>query len=68
MTKHLLRSFAGGEVTPELAGRLDLVKYQTGLALCRKLLATMAPSPAAEPGIGRAAPPPPTAAPSVTAP
>jgi len=38
MTKHLLRSFAGGEVTPELAGRLDLVKYQTGLALCRNFI------------------------------
>lgn len=31
----LLRSFAGGEITPELFGRLDLAKYQTGLALCR---------------------------------
>lgn len=28
----LLRSFAGGEITPELYGRLDLGKYQTGLA------------------------------------
>lgn len=37
-TKHLLRSFAGGEVTPELAGRLDLVKYQTGLSLCRNFI------------------------------
>lgn len=33
--KTLLRSFAGGEITPELYGRLDLTKYQTGLALCR---------------------------------
>jgi hypothetical protein len=33
--KYLLRSFAGGEITPELAGRLDLAKYQTGLALAR---------------------------------
>lgn len=33
--KLLLKSFAGGEITPELAGRLDLTKYQTGLALCR---------------------------------
>lgn len=38
-TKHLLRSFAGGEITPELAGRLDLVKYQTGLALARNFIA-----------------------------
>jgi hypothetical protein len=33
-TKTLHRSFAGGEITPELYGRLDLTKYQTGLALC----------------------------------
>ena len=37
-TKFLLRSFAGGEITPELAGRLDLVKYQTGLALVRNFI------------------------------
>lgn len=30
----LLRSFAGGEITPELYGRIDLSKYQTGLAKC----------------------------------
>lgn len=35
--KTLLRSFAGGEITPELYGRLDLTKYQTGLALCRNM-------------------------------
>lgn len=45
-TKHLLRSFAGGEITPELAGRLDLVKYQTGLALCRNFV-TLPHGPAA---------------------
>lgn len=28
----LFRSFAGGEITPEMYGRLDLTKYQTGLA------------------------------------
>lgn len=33
--KTLLRSFAGGEITPELYGRIDLTKYQTGLATCR---------------------------------
>lgn len=33
--KALLRSFAGGEITPEMLGRLDTVKYQTGLALAR---------------------------------
>lgn len=32
--KVLLRSFAGGEITPELYGRLDLSKYQSGLARC----------------------------------
>ena len=37
-TKHLLRSFAGGEITPELAGRIDLTKYQTGLALARNFI------------------------------
>lgn len=36
--KALLRSFAGGEITPELYGRLDLTKYQTGLALARNFL------------------------------
>ena len=32
--KTLLRSFAGGEITPELYGRIDLSKFQTGLAKC----------------------------------
>lgn len=45
-TKHLLRSFAGGEITPELAGRLDLTKYQTGLALARNFI-TLPHGPAA---------------------
>lgn len=31
----LWRSFAGGEITPELLGRIDIVKYQTGLAMCK---------------------------------
>lgn len=31
-TKTLTRSFAGGEITPEMYGRLDNVKFQTGLA------------------------------------
>lgn len=30
-TKTLLRSFAGGEITPEMFGRIDLPKNQTGL-------------------------------------
>ena len=44
--KTLLRSFAGGEITPELYGRLDLTKYQTGLALCRNMT-TLPHGPAA---------------------
>jgi hypothetical protein len=32
-TKTLNRSFAGGEITPELYGRFELNKFQTGLAL-----------------------------------
>lgn len=32
ISKPFLRSFAGGEITPELVGRLDLTKNQTGLA------------------------------------
>jgi hypothetical protein len=31
-------SFAGGEITPEMYGRLDLAKNQSGLALCRNCL------------------------------
>lgn len=33
--KNLDRSFAAGEITPELFGRVDLDQFQTGLALCR---------------------------------
>jgi len=38
LIKELTRSFAGGEITPEMYGRLDNVKFQTGLALCRNAL------------------------------
>lgn len=34
----LSRSFAGGELAPELQGRIDLDKYQTGLALCENFI------------------------------
>ncbi len=34
VAKTLTRSFAGGEISPQLFGRLDLDKFQTGLALC----------------------------------
>ena len=33
--KTLYRSFAGGEIAPELYGRIDLTKMQTGLGLAR---------------------------------
>lgn len=31
-------SFGGGEITPEMFGRVDDSKYQTGLALCRNFM------------------------------
>lgn len=34
----LQRSFSGGEVTPELFGRIDDAKYQAGLARCRNFI------------------------------
>lgn len=34
----LQRAFGGGVVTPEFFGRIDDVKYQTGLALCRNFI------------------------------
>jgi len=36
--KSLLRSFAAGEITPELFGRVDLDQFQTGLATCRNFI------------------------------
>jgi len=33
-TKTIQRSFVGGEIAPELFGRIDLDKYQSGLAEC----------------------------------
>lgn len=36
--KNLLRSFAAGEITPELFGRVDLDQFQTGLATCRNFI------------------------------
>lgn len=38
VVKSFLRSFSGGEITPELLGRLDLGKYQTGLQKCLNFL------------------------------
>ncbi|MGZ3184410.1 MAG: hypothetical protein ACXU8N_18390 [Telluria sp.] len=34
----LARSFSSGELTPELFGRLDLAKFQSGLAACRNFI------------------------------
>lgn len=33
-TRTFARSFAGGEITPEMYGKIDDVRYQTGLATC----------------------------------
>lgn len=37
-TKVLQRSFAGGEISPEMFGRTDDTKYQTGLETCLNFL------------------------------
>lgn len=34
----LYRAFAAGEITPEMFGRIDDAKFQTGLALCRNYI------------------------------
>jgi predicted small integral membrane protein len=34
----LTRSFSAGEITPELFGRIDLAKYQTGLSKCHNFI------------------------------
>jgi hypothetical protein len=44
--KSLARSFAGGEIAPEMFGRLDLGKYQTGVQLALNFR-TLAHGPAA---------------------
>jgi hypothetical protein len=40
LSKQLRRSFAGGEITPEMFGRIDLGKNQTGLQLARNFRTT----------------------------
>jgi len=35
---HLQASFTAGELSPRLFGRVDLAKYQTGLAKCRNMV------------------------------
>jgi hypothetical protein len=42
----LARSFAGGEITPEMYGRIDDVRYQTGVSICRNFV-TLPHGPAA---------------------
>lgn len=37
--KNHTRSFAGGEISPEITGRIDLVKFQTGCLLARNFTA-----------------------------
>jgi len=38
-TRNYLRSFAGGEVSPEMFGRIDDIRYQTGAAKMRNFIA-----------------------------
>lgn len=38
--RNLRHSFAGGEISPEMFGRIDDQKYQTGLAKCRNFVVT----------------------------
>lgn len=38
MPSTIQRSFAGGEIAPELHGRADQTKYQTGLRTCRNAM------------------------------
>jgi hypothetical protein len=39
MTRTFFRSFAGGELSPEMFGRIDDVKFQTGAAKLRNFIA-----------------------------
>lgn len=50
--KKLHRSFAGGELTPELLGRVDLQKFQTGLDTCRNFVSLSYGPAANRPGFG----------------
>ena len=36
--RFLQRSFSGGELTPDFFGRIDDIKYQSGLATCRNFI------------------------------
>ena len=37
-TRNYLRSFAGGEISPEMFGRIDDIRYQTGAATVRNFI------------------------------
>lgn len=52
-TRRLLRSFAGGVITPEMYGRIDLDKMQTGLAKADNFLILPHGPAAARPGFRR---------------
>lgn len=51
MPKTLARSFAGGEITPEMFGRVDLAKFQTGLQKASNFLILPAGPAARRPGL-----------------
>lgn len=50
MTKIAQRSFAGGEISPTLAARVDQVKYALGLATCKNLMVLREGGAANRPG------------------
>jgi hypothetical protein len=52
MARPLFRSFAGVEITPEMHGRIDLTKYQTGVSLALNFLALPHGPMARRPGFG----------------
>lgn len=57
MPSFIQRSFAGGEISPDLFGRADMTKYATGLALCENFRVQKQGGIAANPGtvfIGKA--------------
>lgn len=50
MTTYAQRSFAGGEISPALYGRVDTVKYATGLRRCRNFFVMRHGGIASRPG------------------
>lgn len=56
MTAVAQRSFAGGEIAPELYGRVDQLKYQTGLRRCRNFMVQRHGGVANRPGMQFVAP------------